>query len=43
MNPKAIKAGDCVIRAIAYSLDQTWEDTYNDLCALVLKMKRMPN
>jgi len=43
MNPKGIKAGDCVIRAIAYSLDQTWEETYDDLCKLGMKMKRMPN
>ena len=43
MNPKGIKAGDCVIRAIAYSLEQTWEETYEDLCKLGMKMKRMPN
>ena len=43
MNPKGHKACDCVVRAIAYSLNQSWEDTYNDLCALGLKMKRMPN
>lgn len=43
LNPKGIKACDCVIRAIAYSSKQTWEQTYTDLCQLGLKMKRMPN
>lgn len=43
LNPKGIKACDCVVRAIAYSLNQTWEQTYCDLCKLGLKMKRMPN
>lgn len=43
LNPKGIKAGDCVIRAIALATDQTWDDVYNNLCQLGLKMKRVPN
>lgn len=26
------KVGDCVVRAIAMFLDQSWEETYWDLC-----------
>ena len=43
VNPKNLKTGDCVVRAIAYSLEQTWDETYHDLCELGFKMKRMPN
>lgn len=43
LNPKGIKAGDCVIRAIALATDQTWDKVYTDLCEMGLKMKRMPN
>lgn len=43
INPKGIKTGDCVIRALAYAMDKTWNDVYNDLCILGFKMKRMPN
>lgn len=43
MNPKGIKASDCVIRAIAYATDQTWEKVYEDLYELGWKMKRMAN
>lgn len=30
-NPYKIRVGDCVIRAISKTLNQTWEDTYIDL------------
>lgn len=43
INPKGIKACDCVIRAIAYATDNTWENVYVELCKLGMKMKRMPN
>ena len=43
VNPKNLKAGDCVVRAIAYATEQSWEDVYDKLCELGKKMKRMPN
>lgn len=43
INPKRIKAGDCVIRAIAYATDKTWEEVYEALCKIGFKMKRLPN
>ena len=36
-NPNPIKnnrVGDCVIRAISKSLNQSWEETYIELCLL---------
>lgn len=36
-NPNPIKnkrVGDCVIRAISKALDQSWEETYIELCLL---------
>lgn len=42
-NPKQKKAGDCVIRAISAALDQSWEKTYADLCAIGVELCRMPN
>ena len=43
INPRGIKAGDCVVRAIALATEQTWDKVYTDLCEIGLKMKRMPN
>ena len=43
INPKGIKTGDCVIRAIAYSMNKEWDEVYRDLCVLGCTMKRMPN
>lgn len=31
-NPQAARVGDCVIRAISFATDQTWDKTYLDLC-----------
>ena len=31
-NPNPNNTGDCVIRAISKALDQSWDDTYWDLC-----------
>ena len=42
LNPKGIKTGDCVIRAIAYATQQSWDTVYKDLCEIGFKMKRMP-
>lgn len=43
LNPKGLKTGDCVIRAIAYATEQSWDKVYEDLCKIGLKMKRLPN
>jgi len=43
LNPKELKTNDCVIRAIAYAIHDSWENVYQDLCELGLKLKRMPN
>lgn len=43
LNPKNRKTGDCVVRAIAYATQQSWDKVYQDLCELGFKMKRMPN
>lgn len=43
MNSKGIKASDCVVRAICYATQQSWDDVYNELCKIGFKMKRMPN
>lgn len=43
LNPKSIKACDCVVRALCYATDKEWDEVYRDLCVLGCKMKRMPN
>ena len=43
LNPKGIKSGDCVIRAVAYATEQSWDKVYKDLCDIGFKMKRLPN
>lgn len=42
-NPKSQKVGDCVVRALAFALDQTWEATYTELCAEGYRLYDMPN
>ena len=42
LNPMNLKTGDCVIRAIANSLNQSWEDTYIGVCRKGLQLFRMP-
>lgn len=42
-NPQKLLVGDCVIRAISTVLNQTWEQTYVDICDLGLKMADMPS
>lgn len=41
-NPKGIRAGDCAIRALSLALNQTWEDTLQELTQVALKCKRGP-
>lgn len=43
LNPKGKKTGDCVIRAIAYATNQSWDKVYKDLCDIGFKMKMLPN
>lgn len=42
-NPKGLKIGDCVVRAISAAMNQTWERTYIDLCIEGFMYKDMPN
>lgn len=43
VNPKGWKCGDCVVRACAKATGMSWDDTYNALCEIGFKKKRMPN
>lgn len=36
-NPKGLKTGDCVIRAISTALNESWEDTYRGMLEVALK------
>ena len=42
-NPVGKETGDCVIRAIAIATDQSWRETYRDLCRLGEIMGDLPN
>lgn len=42
-NPKNKEVGDCTVRAIALALDQSWEDTYLDLCLKGYMLLDMPS
>ena len=42
-NPARRSTGDCVVRAISIALDQSWEETYDGLCAVGREMYDMPN
>ncbi len=33
-NPLGKQVGDCVVRAIAIATDQSWRETYEDLCRI---------
>ena len=41
MNPKGIKASDCVVRAIATATGQTWDETLMGLAKCAIKHKYM--
>jgi len=43
LNPKGLKIGDCVVRAISEALGQPWERTYIDLCLEGFEYADMPN
>ena len=42
-NPSGKKVGDCVIRGISKVTDQTWQDTYMDICMVGYQMNDMPS
>ena len=41
-NPKDIKTGDCVIRAICIAENKYWEEIYLDLMAKCFELKEIP-
>lgn len=42
-NPVCRRVDDCTVRAISVALNQSWEETYIDLCDYGLKMYDMPS
>ena len=42
-NPYGKRVGDCVIRAISKVLNQSWEDTYIQLCLIGYTMGDLPS
>lgn len=43
LNPLGKLTGDCVVRACAFATDQTWDDTYDELCDMGFDRKEMPS
>ena len=43
VNPKGIKTGDCVVRALARANNISWEVAYLELSDIGLRKFRMPN
>lgn len=42
-NPKDKVTGDCVVRALAYANDMTWDEVFFELCSIGINKKLMPN
>ena len=42
-NPSGKRVGDCVIRGISKVIDQSWDETYMDICMTGYHMKDMPS
>ena len=42
-NPDGKNVGDCTVRAISTVLDQSWEETYTELCMQGFLMRDMPS
>lgn len=43
-NPRGLKsAGDCVVRALAFALNMSWDEVFEELCDIARELKRMPN
>ncbi len=43
VNPKDKFTGDCVVRALAYANDMTWDEVFFELCSIGINKKLMPN
>ena len=42
-NPKGLKTGDCVIRALSKATGKSWDEVYAELCEIGYKKKKLPN
>ena len=42
-NPKGLKTGDCVIRALSKATGKSWDEVYTELSEIGFKKKRLPN
>ena len=42
-NPKGLKTGDCVIRALSKATGKSWDEVYTELFEIGFKKKRLPN
>lgn len=42
-NPNSLRVGDCIIRAISIFLNQSWNETYIDICRKGYELKDMPS
>lgn len=42
-NPHGVINIDCTVRAISLLLNQSWDKTYDDICAVGKEMKMMPS
>ena len=43
LNPFGKHTGDCVVRACAFALNQSWDETYEELCDMGFDRKEMPS
>ena len=43
LNPYGKLTGDCVVRACAFVTNQTWDETYTELCDMGFDRKEMPS
>jgi hypothetical protein len=42
-NPHNRQVGDCVVRAIGMATNQTWDETFDELCQIARETKSMPD
>lgn len=40
-NPEGKSEPDCTVRAISFLLQQSWDKTFDDICAVAKEMKSM--
>ena len=43
LNPKGLHTGDCVVRACAAALGQSWKRTFTELCEVGFMRKELPS